>query len=87
MRRSQVSNENFVVNVSGPGALTAAITWKGGGKLSASALDANGNVVASASTTASPETLFYTASSPGQLTIRVRAISGSCRFSLLITYP
>jgi hypothetical protein len=87
MRQGQARSENFVVNVSGTGTLTAAITWKSGGSLNASAMDANGRLVASASTTASPETFSYAASSPGQITIQVVAISGSCKFTLLVTHP
>jgi hypothetical protein len=84
-RRGQAASEGFVINLSGSGTLTASITWKGGGSLTASALDANGNLVASASSTSSPETLSYTTSSPGQFTIRVIATSGACKFTLLIT--
>lgn len=73
--------------MAGAGTILAQLTWKGRGNLQLEVYDANGNLVASSTSGASPESLDYGAPAAGHYTLRVIAVAGKGKYTLTVRYP
>ena len=86
-RGNQAPSADHAINVAGLGTISAQLTWKGKGNLHLELYDGNGNLLASASAGASPESLRYGTSGVGQYTLRVLAVDGRGKYTLTVRHP
>jgi hypothetical protein len=86
-RGNQSPSADHVITVAGRGTISAQLSWKGNGSLRLEVYDANGNLVAAATSGTSPASLDCGAPGAGQYTLRVIAVTGSGKYTLNVLHP
>jgi len=86
-RGNQMPGADHVITVAARGTISAGLAWKGSGFLRLEVHDPNGNLVASATAGASPQSLDYAAPGAGRYTLGVIAVTGSGKYTLNVLHP